>query len=156
MLKSAKFRIFDSQDYVFRQFPTKKHHYTSQQALNQWLILTGPLNRVKLPSRTELTPAQNRRGPVPVTPTFQRKKNHHTRQHTLLGSLPQCVVSCPCRFRGPVVSTQTHGPHHALSLSLLSVYSSTGPAATVAKGGGVVAGLRGRRGDHQVRTYSRG
>lgn len=33
-------------------------------------------------------------------------------------------------------------------------------AATVAKvqghGGGVVAGLRGRRGDHQVRTYSRG
>lgn len=36
-----------------------------------------------------------------------------------------------------------------------------GPAATVAKGNhvvgrGVVAGLRGRRGDHQVRTYSRG
>lgn len=32
-----------------------------------------------------------------------------------------------------------------------------GPAAAVAKGnGGVVAGLRGRRGDYQIRTYSRG
>uniref|UniRef100_A0A1Q3G0M5 non-specific serine/threonine protein kinase n=1 Tax=Culex tarsalis TaxID=7177 RepID=A0A1Q3G0M5_CULTA len=67
----------------------------------------------------------------------------------------------PCKTkRGRKVGAGVTGRRNGASIKK-RLAEVKGPAATVAKGnnvagGGVVAGLRGRRGDHQVRTYSRG